>query len=92
MLRIGNRIRPTGAELGNFEEITGFRPENVTSIEDLDEYVKRMKKHFGGGPEVDPVLALAPRGSQAARVRLRAALWSRLRAVSLSRASLALRR
>jgi hypothetical protein len=43
MLRSGNQIRLTPSEIELFTTITGFVPENVKTVGDLDTYVKRCK-------------------------------------------------
>ena len=48
MLRSGQTIRLTRAEIQRFTEITGLVPQNVNTLADLDTYVARCKKHYWG--------------------------------------------
>lgn len=48
MLRLGNQIRLTSKEIEKFTEITGFVPEDVKTLEDLDVYVEQCKKYYWG--------------------------------------------
>jgi hypothetical protein len=48
MLRSGNQIRLTPSEIDLFTTITGFVPENVKTVGDLDTYVKRCKEFYWG--------------------------------------------
>ena len=51
MLRLGNRIRLTSSDVARFTEITGFVPENVKTLDDLDEFVRRCKRYYWGVSE-----------------------------------------
>lgn len=51
MLRLGNKIRLTPREIERFTEITGFRPTDVKTIDDLDAYVEQCKRHYWGVSE-----------------------------------------
>jgi hypothetical protein len=48
MLRLGTRVRLTRKEVDDFHILTGFRPEGVRSVEDLQRYVARCKTHYWG--------------------------------------------
>lgn len=48
MLRCGRQIRLTPIEVERFTEITGFVPENVKTLDDLDAYVKQCKEYYWG--------------------------------------------
>ncbi|WP_136418262.1 hypothetical protein [Herbaspirillum sp. ST 5-3] len=48
MLRLGKHIRLTSREVERFTEITGFLPEEVKTIDDLDAYVERCKNFYWG--------------------------------------------
>jgi hypothetical protein len=48
MIRLGNHIRLTSREVARFTQITGFAPENVKTIDDLDAYIARCKRHYWG--------------------------------------------
>jgi len=48
MLRFGKHIRLTRKEVERFTEITGFEPENVKTLDDLDAYIARCKRHYWG--------------------------------------------
>lgn len=51
MLRVGNRIRLTSRDIARFSEITGFVPENVKTLDDLDDFVRRCKRYYWGQSE-----------------------------------------
>lgn len=48
MIRSGRQIRLTRAEVERFVLITDIDPEPVRSMEDLDDYVTRCKRHYWG--------------------------------------------
>lgn len=48
MLRCGTQIRLTRREVERFNEITGFEPVNVKSLDDLYAYVKECKVYYWG--------------------------------------------
>jgi len=48
MIRWGCHIRLTAPEIARFEKITGFVPENVKTLDDLDAYIARCKRHYWG--------------------------------------------
>ena len=48
MLRLGNRVRLTRKEVERFTLITGFEPEDVKTLEDLDNYIKACKRYYWG--------------------------------------------
>lgn len=48
MLRLGNQIRLTSAEIELFATITGFVAENVKTVEELDADVARCKEYYWG--------------------------------------------
>lgn len=48
MLRLGNHIRLTTKEIERFTEITGFIPEDVKTLDDLDAYICQCKKYYWG--------------------------------------------
>jgi hypothetical protein len=48
MIRLGNHIRLTAREVARFAHITGFAPEDVKTIEDLDAYIARCKRYYWG--------------------------------------------
>jgi hypothetical protein len=51
MIRLGNHIRLTPREVARFTQITGFAPEDVKTIEDLDAYIARCKHYYWGTSE-----------------------------------------
>lgn len=51
MIRLGDRIRLTSREVERFTLITGFAPEAVKSIHDLDAYIARCKRYYWGTSE-----------------------------------------
>lgn len=48
MLRSGQQIRLTRVEIERFTDITGFVPENVKTLEDLDAYIMECKTYYWG--------------------------------------------
>lgn len=48
MLRLDNIIRLTPREVDRFTVITGFTPADVKTLDDLDAYVDRCKRHYWG--------------------------------------------
>jgi hypothetical protein len=48
MIRFGKQIRLTKKEVERFAELTGFEPMNVKTLEDLDAYIARCKRHYWG--------------------------------------------
>jgi hypothetical protein len=48
MLRCRQQIRLTRTEIDRLTEITGFVPENIKTLSDLDAYVARCKAHYWG--------------------------------------------
>ena len=48
MIRLGNHIRLTPREVARFTHITGFAPDDVKTIEDLDAYIARCKRFYWG--------------------------------------------
>lgn len=48
MLRLGNRIRLTRREVERFTEITGFEPVGVKTLDELDAYIAKCKRHYWG--------------------------------------------
>ena len=48
MLRLGNHIRLTRKEIERLTKITGFEPVNVKSLEGLDAFIERCKRHYWG--------------------------------------------
>jgi hypothetical protein len=48
MIRLGNHIRLTGKEIERFTKITGFKPVNVKTLDDLDAYIGECKQHYWG--------------------------------------------
>lgn len=48
MLRLGDRIRLTRQEVERFTLITGFEPMDVKTLDDLDAYIARCKRHYWG--------------------------------------------
>lgn len=51
MIRLGNHIRLTSREVERFTLITGFVPDSVKSIEDLDAYITCCKRYYWGTSE-----------------------------------------
>ena len=51
MLRLGSHIRLTPSEIERFTEITGFKPVDVKTVDDLDAYVEQCKRHYWGVSE-----------------------------------------
>lgn len=48
MLRLGNHIRLTSSEVARFTYITGFAPNNVKTLADLDAYIAQCKCYYWG--------------------------------------------
>jgi hypothetical protein len=48
MLRCGNRIRLTSREVERLIEVTGFDPGEITTLEELHDYVERCKDYYCG--------------------------------------------
>lgn len=48
MLRSGHQIRLTRREAEVFEEITAFEPKGIRTLDDLQSYVTRCKRHYHG--------------------------------------------
>lgn len=48
MIRLGNHIRLTSYEVARFTHITGFAPDDVKTIEDLEVYIARCKRFYWG--------------------------------------------
>lgn len=48
MIRLGNHIRLTHTDIARFTTITGFAPVDVTTLDDLDAYIRRCKRHYWG--------------------------------------------
>ena len=48
MIRLGKHVRLTKKEVERFVTITGFVPSNVKTVDDLDAYVVRCKRHHWG--------------------------------------------
>ena len=48
MLRCGNQIRLTRREAEVFKEITDFEPAGIRTLDDLQAYVSRCKRHYHG--------------------------------------------
>jgi hypothetical protein len=48
MIRLGNYIRLTRTEIARFTKITGFVPADVKTLDDLDAYIQRCKRHYWG--------------------------------------------
>jgi hypothetical protein len=48
MIRLGNRIRLTKAEVERFTEITGFEPVDVKTLDNFAGYVKKCKEYYWG--------------------------------------------
>jgi hypothetical protein len=51
MIRLGNSIRLTSKEVERFTEITGFRPVDMKTIDDLDAYIEYCKRYYWGVSE-----------------------------------------
>lgn len=51
MIRLGNHIRLTAREVARFTQITGFAPDDVKTIDDLDAYIARCKRYYWGVSE-----------------------------------------
>ena len=51
MLRLGNHIRLTSKEVERLTEITGFKPVNVRTLEDLDVFIAQCKGYYWGVSE-----------------------------------------
>lgn len=51
MIRLGKHIRLTSREVERFTLITGFVPEAVKSVEDLDSYVTYCKRYYWGASD-----------------------------------------
>ncbi len=48
MIYLGSHIRLTRSEIERFTKITGFAPGKVRTIEELDAYIGRCKRHYWG--------------------------------------------
>ena len=48
MLRSGNQIRLTRREAEIFKEITNFEPSGIRTLDDLQAYIFRCKRHYHG--------------------------------------------
>lgn len=48
MIRLGNHIRLTPREVARFTQITGFAPDDVKTVDDLDAYIARCKRFYWG--------------------------------------------
>jgi len=48
MLRLGQHIRLTRAEVARFERLTDMAPVGIRRVQDLDAYMARCKAHYGG--------------------------------------------
>ncbi len=48
MIRLGNQIRLTSAEIARFTWLTEIPPVNITSLQDLDRYVRTCKERYAG--------------------------------------------
>lgn len=48
MIRLGKHIRLTRKEVERFTKITGFKPVNVKTLDDLDAYIGQCKRHYWG--------------------------------------------
>ena len=48
MLTLGKNIRLTRREVERFTKITGFQPENVKTLDDLEGYVRKCKAYYWG--------------------------------------------
>lgn len=48
MIRLGNHIRLTRTEIARFTKVTGFVPADVKTLDDLDAYILRCKRHYWG--------------------------------------------
>lgn len=48
MLCLGNHIRLTSGEVARFEHITGFAPNDVKTLADLDAYIAQCKRFYWG--------------------------------------------
>jgi hypothetical protein len=48
MIRLGNHIRLTSREVARFTHITGFAPDDVKTIDDLDAYIAHCKRFYWG--------------------------------------------
>jgi hypothetical protein len=48
---MGTIIRLTSREIARFTQITGFVPENVKTLDDLDAYVAHCKRYYWGVSE-----------------------------------------
>lgn len=51
MIRLRNHIRLTSHEVARFTQITGFAPDDVKTIEDLDAYIAHCKHYYWGVSE-----------------------------------------
>ncbi|NVE00688.1 hypothetical protein HUX62_21960 [Massilia sp. BJB1822] len=48
MLRLGQHIRLTSAEIAYFIYLTDIEPVGIKSLDDLNAYIKRCKRHYWG--------------------------------------------
>jgi hypothetical protein len=49
MLRLGHRIRLTAPEVDRFTRISGFEPDGVKTIDDLDNYIRWCRIYYDDG-------------------------------------------
>lgn len=48
MIRLGSHIRLSRTEIARFTKITGFAPVDVKTLDDLDAYIRKCKRHYWG--------------------------------------------
>jgi hypothetical protein len=48
MIRLGTHIRLTRSEIERFTKITGFTPGDIHTLDELDAYIGRCKRHYWG--------------------------------------------
>ncbi len=48
MIRFGNSIRLTRTDVERFTKITGFAPEGIRTVDDLDRYIAQCKHYYWG--------------------------------------------
>lgn len=48
MIRLDNQIRLTATDVARFTKITDIVPVNIKTLNDLDSYIAKCKKHYWG--------------------------------------------
>jgi hypothetical protein len=51
MLQLGRTVRLTAPEIERFTKLTGFSPDDVKTLDDLDAYIAHCKRYYVGVTE-----------------------------------------